>query len=84
MINPLIAHEIAKEHQRVLADEARQRVLARHSNAAADGGRQAARVRRVVAQGFAALRRSSREASTAHTMQRAHDRTHGAMNTERR
>ena len=83
MINPLIAHEIAKEHQRVLADEARQSVLARQSNAA-DGGRQAARVRRVVAQGFAALRRSSREASTAHTMQRAHDRTHGAMNTERR
>jgi hypothetical protein len=80
MINPLIAYEIAKEHQRVLADEARQSVLARQSNAA-DGGCQAARVRRAVAQGFAALRRSSR---AAHTMQRAHDRTHGAMNTERR
>jgi hypothetical protein len=81
MINPLIAHEIAKEHQRVLADEARQRVLAHQSNAA-DGGRQAARVRRAVAQGLAAPRSSSRATSTGHTMQRAHDRTHGAMNTE--
>jgi hypothetical protein len=80
MINPLIAHEIAKEHQRVLADEARQRVLAHQSNA--DGGRRAARVRRAVAQGLAAPRRSSRATSTAHTLQRAHDRTRGAMNTE--
>jgi hypothetical protein len=81
MINPLIAYEIAKEHQRVLADEARQRVLAHQSNAA-DGGRQAARVLRAVAQGFAALRRSSCATSTVQTMQRAHDRTHGAMNPE--
>jgi hypothetical protein len=72
MINPLIAYEIAKDHQRALADEARQRALAHQSNAA-DDGRQGARVRRAVAQGLAALRRSSRASSTAHTMRRAHD-----------
>jgi hypothetical protein len=81
MINPLIAYELAKEHQRVLADEARQRALARQSNAA-DGGRLAARVRHAVALGFAALRRSSRATSRAHGIQRAHGRTHRAMNSE--
>ena len=59
MINPLLAYELAKEHQRGLADEARQRALAHQSNAAG-GGRLAALVHRAVAQGFAALRRSSR------------------------
>ena len=79
MINPLIAYELAKEHQRVLADEARQRALAHQSNAA-DGGRQAALVRRAVAQGLAALRRSPRATSTAHGMRRAHGPRVGAMN----
>jgi hypothetical protein len=81
MINPLIAYELAKEHQRVPADEARHRVLAHQSNAA-DGGRQAARVLRAVAKGPAALRRSSCATSPAQTMQRAHDRTHRAMNSK--
>jgi len=70
MINPLIAYELAKEHQRDLADRGQQRVLAHDANAA-DGRSLAALVRRAVVQGFATLRRSSRDEHSAGDAARA-------------
>jgi hypothetical protein len=72
MINPLIAYQLVKEHQRELTDQAQQRVLAHLANDA-DGGRLAAVAPHAVAPGVAALRRSPRATNTAHGMQRAHD-----------
>src|ERR1019366_3163403 len=59
MINPLIAYQLAKEHQRELTDQAQQRVLVHLANDA-DGGCLAAVARHAVAPGVAALRRSPR------------------------